>query len=341
LAEAIDIHTHFVPHAIPAESGRNPLWPSIELKDGGGAAVMVGGKVFRVIDSRSWDAGRRLEDMAADDVDVQVISPMPELLSHWFPAGDADALCRHVNEGTAALCSAHPQRFIGLGMVPMQDTALAVRRLEEVRSLGLRGIEIGTHINGVPLGDARLHDVYAAAEQAGLAMMIHPLHPLGLDRMGGRPELAAVAAFPLETAFAAVSLMTHGVTERFPKLRILLSHGGGALPWILPRLQHARTIGPPLDGLFPADPAKLAKALYYDTILYDRDALAYLTAKVGRDRLVVGSDYPFTIKQDRPAEFAEQALGIAREVFATNARHWIGPEEKSSAQGDWRGRAAP
>jgi aminocarboxymuconate-semialdehyde decarboxylase len=339
LAEAIDTHTHFVPRAIPAESGRNPLWPSIDLKDAGAAAVMVGGKVFRVIDSRSWDAGRRLEDMEADDVDMQVISPMPELLSHWFPAGDADVLCGQVNEGIAALCGAHPQHFAGIGMVPMQDTALAVRRLEEVRSLGLCGIEIGTHINGIALGDARLHDVYAAAEQAGLTVMIHPLHPLGLDRMGGRPELAAVAAFPLETAFAAVSLMTHGITERFPKLRILLSHGGGALPWILPRLQHARTIGPPLNSLFPADPREMMKAFHYDTILYDRDALKYLTAKVGRDRLVVGSDYPFTIKQDRPAEFAEQSLGIAREIFAANARQLFGLEEQSSAQGGRKGRA--
>jgi len=331
VAEAIDTHTHCVPRSIPSEPGHNPLWPSIERKGADGAAVMVGGKVFRVIDSRSWDAKRRIDDMAADDVDVQVVSPMPELLSHWFPAADADALCRHINEGIAELCNAHPRQFVGLGMVPMQDTSLAVKRLDEIKSLGLRGIEIGSHINGIPLGDARLHEIYAAAEQAGLMVMVHPLHPLGLDRMGGRPELAAVAAFPLETAFAAVSLMTNGVTERFPKLRILLSHGGGALPWILPRLRHARTIGPPLDSLFPRDPGAMAKAFYYDTILYDHVALHYLAAKVGKERLVAGSDYPFTIKQDRPAEFAEQALGIARETFTNNARGLLGLKAKAPA----------
>jgi aminocarboxymuconate-semialdehyde decarboxylase len=210
----------------------------------------------------------------------------------------------------------------------MQDTALAIQRLEEVKSLGLRGIEIGTHINGLSLGDARLHEIYAAAEQAGLVVMIHPLHPLGLDRMGGRPELAAVAAFPLETAFAAVSLMTHGISERFPKLRVLLSHGGGALPWILPRLRHARTIGPPLDSLFPRDPGEMMKAFYYDTILYDRDALEYLAVKVGEEQLVAGSDYPFTIKQDRPVEFAEKALGIARKTLAKNAGRLLGVERE-------------
>jgi aminocarboxymuconate-semialdehyde decarboxylase len=326
LAGAIDIHTHFVPPSIPSQPGRNPLWPSIERKGDDGAAVMVGGKVFRIIDTRSWDARRRIDDMVADDVDVQVVSPMPELLSHWFPAEDADALCRHINEGISELCAAHPRHFLGIGMVPMQDTSLAIQRLEEIKSLGLRGIEIGTHINGIPLGDARLHEIYAAAEQAGLAVMVHPLHPLGLDRMGGRPELAAVAAFPLETAFAAVSLMSNGITERFPKLRVLLSHGGGALPWILPRLRHAHSIGPPLDSLFPGDPGEIVRAFYYDTILYDRDALDYLAVKVGKDRLVAGSDYPFTIKQDRPVEFAELALGMTREALADNAGRLLGLE---------------
>ena len=323
MVDAIDTHTHFVPQQIPAETGRNPLWPSVEHR-GETAAVLVDGKVFRLVDSRSWDAARRLDDMALDDVSVQVVSPMPELLSHWFPSGDADALCRHVNEGIATLCAGHPRRFIGIGMVPMQDIPLAARRMEEIRSLGLRGIEIGTHINGMALGDARLDDVFAAAEQAGLMLMIHPLHPLGLDRMGGRPELAAVAAFPLETTFAAASLMTHGVLERFPKLRILLSHGGGALSWILPRLGHGYALGPPLQNLFAKDPAEIAKSFYYDTILYDRSALQYLTEKVGVDRLVVGSDYPFTIKQDRPAQFAEQALPLARDAFSANARRLLG-----------------
>ena len=323
MVDAIDTHTHFVPQQIPAVPGRNPLWPSVEFRDKS-AAVMVGGKVFRVIDSRSWDAARRLDDMALDDVNVQVVSPMPELLSHWFPPNDADALCRNVNEGIAGLCADHPNHFAGIGMVPMQDGSLAARRLEEIKSLGLRGIEIGTHINGVALGDTRLNEVYAAAEGAGLMVMIHPLHPLGLDRMGGRPELAAVAAFPLETAFAAVSLMTHGVLERFPKLRMLLSHGGGALSWILPRLQHAYALGPPLKSLFANDPAEIAKSFYYDTVLYDRSALQYLADKVGTDRLVVGSDYPFTIKQDQPTQFAEKALPLARDNFCANARRLLG-----------------
>lgn len=323
MARAIDVHTHFVPDTMPSGTGRNPLWPSIEHKADNAAAVIVGGKVFRVIDSRSWDAERRLRDMQSDDVDVQVVSPMPELLSHWFPAGDADALSDHINRGIANLCSAYPESFIGIGMAPVQDPALAARRLADIKSLGLYGIEIGTHINGVALGDPRMHEFYAAAEEANLAIMIHPLHPSGMERMAGHPALAAVAAFPLETALAATSLLTHGITEQFPKLRILLSHGGGALPWILPRLKHARTLGPPLQDLFARDPVEMARAFYYDTILYDRLALKFLADSVGADHIVVGSDYPFSIKQDRPAQFAEQALGLSREKFASNAASFL------------------
>jgi len=323
VARAIDVHTHFVPDTMPPASARNPLWPSIKHGERDTAAVIVGGKVFRTIDSRSWDPDRRLQDMRSDDIDVQVVSPMPELLSHWFPADDADALSDHINRAIAQLCSAHPESFIGIGMAPVQDPALAARRLAGIKGLGLRGIEIGTHINGVALGDARMHEVYAAAEEADLAVMIHPLHPSGMERMAGRPELAAVAAFPLETAFAATSLLTHGITERFPNLRILLSHGGGALPWILPRLKHARALGPPLQDLFARDPGEMAKAFYYDTVLYDRLALRFLADQVGEERIVVGSDYPFSIKQDRPAQFAEQALGFSREKFTANAARFL------------------
>ena len=112
--------------------------------------------------------------------------------------------------------------------------------------------------------------------------------------------------------------------ERFPKLRILLSHGGGALSWIVPRLRHARGLGPPLESLFVRDPEEIARLFYYDTVLYDKLALNFLSEKVGEAQLVVGSDYPFTIKQNRPAQFAEHALGLSRATFSTNARRLLG-----------------
>jgi aminocarboxymuconate-semialdehyde decarboxylase len=270
--------------------------------------VIVGGKQFRAIDSRCWDAARRLSDMDRDGVDIQIISPMPELLSHWFGAADADALARHVNGATAELVAKGNGRFVGFGMAPVQDPELAARRLEEIGALGLRGIEIGSHVDGVPLGDAKLHPFYAAAEELNLAIMVHPLRPAGMERLGAKPELAAVAAFPLETALAATSLLAGGVPERFPHLRILLSHGGGALPWILPRLDHAWGLGGSLKALFPTQPSRSARHFYYDSVLYSARSLEFLAHAVGRERIVIGSDYPFLIQQERPGDFALQAL---------------------------------
>jgi len=314
----IDVHTHIVPDHLPANAGRSEAWPSIELRGGDNAAVMVRGKVFRAIDSRSWNVARRLDDMATDGIDIQVLSPMPELLSHWLPVDEADDLSKIMNEQAARMIAAAPGKFHGIGMAPMQDPELAAKRLEDVRAMGLLGIEIGTHIDGVPLGDERLDPVYAAAEALGLLVFVHPLHPAGLERIGGRREFAAISAFPLETALATVSLLSARVLHRFPKLRILLSHGGGAAPWIVPRIDFACSAGSLLKDYLPEAAGDTLRRFWYDTITYDSAALTYLAERVGTDRLVVGSDYPFAIRQPQPAAFARQALG--RTDFTANAK---------------------
>jgi aminocarboxymuconate-semialdehyde decarboxylase len=318
----IEFHTHLVPDHLTADSGRSEAWPSIELRGGDNAAVMVRGKVFRAIDSRSWNVARRLDDMGTDGIDIQVLSPMPELLSHWLPTNEADDLCKIMNEQAARMIAAAPGNFRGIGMAPMQDPELAAKRLEDVRAMGLIGIEIGTHIDGIPLGDERLDPVYAAAEALGLLIFVHPLHPAGLERIGGRREFASVSAFPLETALATVSLLSARILHRFPKLRILLSHGGGAAPWIVPRIDFACSNGNVLRDYLPEAAGDTLRRFWYDTIVYDSAALKYLAERVGGDRLVVGSDYPFAIRQPQPAVFARQALG--RTDLTANAKILLG-----------------
>jgi aminocarboxymuconate-semialdehyde decarboxylase len=314
----IDVHTHIVPDNLPAASGRSEAWPSIELRGGDNAAVMVRGKVFRAIDSRSWNVARRLDDMATDGIDVQVLSPMPELLSHWLPTDEADDLSKIVNEQAARMIASAPGKFRGIGMVPMQDPELAAKRLDDIRAMGLLGIEIGTHIDGIALGDERLDPVYAAAEALGLLIFVHPLHPAGLERIGGRREFAAISAFPLETALATVSMLGARILHRFPKLRVLLSHGGGAAPWIVPRIDFACSAGSLLKDYLPEAAGDTLRRFWYDTITYDSAALTYLAERIGADRLVVGSDYPFAIRQPLPAAFARQTLAHAD--FTANAK---------------------
>jgi aminocarboxymuconate-semialdehyde decarboxylase len=303
-----DLHTHVVPSSLPANRRRSEAWPSVEHAADGQAAVMVRGKVFRKIDSRSWDVSRRLSDMHDDGIAGQILSPMPELLSHWLPAEEADDLCKIVNEQISTMIRLAPSHFRGIGMVPIQNPELAARRLEEIRALGFLGVEIGTHVAGIPLGDKRLDPFYAAAEALGLVILVHPLHPAGLERVGHPPELAAIATFPLETALATASLLGGKVLQRFPRCRFLLSHGGGAACWIAPRIDFALTAIEALRIHLPETASETLKRFWYDTITYDSLALNYLADRVGNERLVVGSDYPFAIRQKKPAVFAEQSL---------------------------------
>ena len=321
MGAVIDIHTHVVPARLAADPARGSRWPSVELSAGDTAAVMIAGKAFRKIDSRSWDVDRRLSDMVDDGTDMQVLSPMPELLSHWLPAGDAEYLADLMNEQIAAMIAQAPRNFAGIGMVCAQNVPRAIRQLEKVKALGFSGIEIGTHIDGVALGSETLEPLYAAAESLDLGIFIHPLHPSGLDRIGAGPELTATAAFPLETALAAVSLLAAGVTERYPRLKILLSHGGGALSWILPRMDFGWSIG--LKAKMNVLPSTAARQFWYDSILYDPASLRFLRDAVGVDHIVVGSDYPFSIRQERPGAFAKSALG-SDAVLADNALNFLG-----------------
>ena len=313
----VDFHTHFVPPNLPSRVHRSEAWPSIERRADGTAAVMVRGQVFRAIDAKCWEVAPRLEDMAGDETDVQVLSPMPELLSHWLPAAEADEISKIVNEHAATMISSAPTRFRGIGMVPMQDPSLAAKRLGDVQAMGLLGVEIGTHIDGIPLGDERLDPVYAAAETLDLLIFVHPLHPAGLDRIGGRRDFASISAFPLETAMATISIVGARVLHRFPRLRVLLSHGGGAAPWIAPRIDFARSVSNKLSDYLPETVSQTLRRFWYDSITYDPGALNYLGHCVGTDRLVVGSDYPFAIRQPGPVKFARQAVPAAD--FSANA----------------------
>lgn len=324
MSAVIDFHTHVVPLRLAADPARDRRWPSIELAAQGKAAVMIAGKVFREIDARSWDVEQRLADMVEDGTDMQVLSPMPELLSHWLPPDDAEYLADVMNEQISGMIALAPRNFAGIGMVCVQDVPRAVRQLQKVKALGFAGIEIGTHIDGVALGSETLHPVYEAAEHLDLGIFVHPLHPAGLERIGAGPELAATAAFPLETALAAVSLLSAQVTELFPRLKILLSHGGGALAWILPRMDFGWSLGGPVQGRMKLPPSKAARQFWYDTILYDPASLRFLSSTVGMDHIVVGSDYPFAIRQKRPGAFVKAALGNDALLLTDNAFGFLG-----------------
>tara|TARA_R110000751_G_scaffold133898_1_gene236298 strand:+ start:22668 stop:23675 length:1008 start_codon:yes stop_codon:yes gene_type:complete len=304
----IDVHSHIIPDQFPDGAGRDARWPSVVHGQDGSAQVVIEGKLFRQIDHRSWNAEARIADMEARGIGHQILSPMPELLSYWFDGNSAAAICESVNSFLAGLVSAYPARFSAFGMVPLQTPERAARDLTRLRDMGLAGIEIGTHIQGTPLGDPSLVPFFAEAERLSMTIMVHALHPVGGERIGSIPTMDPTAVFPLETALAAVSLMTGGVLEKHPDLRIILCHGGGALPAILPRLDHAYRLGMPIRNCMSVPPSKLARQFYFDSIVYGDAALQFLEAAVGADRILTGTDYPFLIMENDPVGFIRHTL---------------------------------
>jgi aminocarboxymuconate-semialdehyde decarboxylase len=326
---AIDIHTHVVPFDFPPYAGSAAAgkWPQMAAAHNcHHRNVMIDGKVFRTVTDECWDVGRRLEHMASTGITRQVLSPMPELLSYWLPAEDAVTLCRHVDDAIVAMVEQAPEKFAALGCVPLQDVDRAVRELERIMETGrFRGVEIGTNINGIAIGDSRFLPFYEAAEALGAAIFIHPLHPTGLDRLVGPPALTQLLAFPSETALSVASLITGGVLERHPRLRIAVSHGGGGFALTLPRLM----FGWSHTGLAPGGrtPVEQARSLYYDTLVYDAPTLRHLIEAFGPTQLCIGTDHPFVIQDPEPLQRIDAlgADGELRELLLSgNAKRFLG-----------------
>lgn len=328
---AIDIHTHIVPASFPAYAGRhaNARWPTMEpAHDCHHRNVMIAGKVFRTVSDHSWSIERRLEVMEACRVHRQVLSPMPELLSYWLEPEDARVMSRHVNDTIATMVQGGRGRFGGLGMVPLQDPDMAARELELLMQCGgFHGVEIGTNVNGVSIGDPRFAVFFQAAEALGAAIFVHALHPAGTERLIGPPNMPALALFGCETSTAIVSLMMAGVIARHPRLRIAFSHGGGVFGLVLPRVLHGWNSVPGMRETVKESPAAQARRLFYDTLVYDRDTLAFLIERFGVTQLCVGTDHPFTIEERDPVG-AIEALALEagqRDLLLSgNARRFLG-----------------
>src|SRR5438046_9523144 len=175
MTDCIDLHTHIVPENFPPYAGRNRdvPWPSMADAHACHRHVMISGKVYRTVADGSWSVARRIEDMAAMRITRQAISPMPELLSYWLPLADAKVMIRYLNDQIAAMIAQAPERFVGLGAVPLQDVDAAIRELEYCKQLKFAGVEIASHVNGVSIGDARYEPFFGAAGQQGAAIFVH------------------------------------------------------------------------------------------------------------------------------------------------------------------------
>lgn len=310
----IDLHTHILPEQ----------WPDLRERYGYGdfvrlehhqpccARMMIGDRFFREIQDNCWSPRRRLADCDETGVTVQVLSTVPIMFSYWTKPQDGLDLSRILNDHIAGVVRDQPERFVGLGTLPMQDPDRAVRELERcVRELGFAGVQIGTNVNGRNLNDPAVFPIFEAAAGLGAAIFVHPWNMLGEDRMD-RYWLKWLVGMPAETALAICSVIFGGVLERLPKLRIGFAHGGGSFPGTIGRIEHGYNVRPDLCAVDnPVSPRDYLGRFYLDSLVHDPDTLRALIHLVGPERIAMGSDYPFPLGEARPGALIESMSDLS------------------------------
>lgn len=291
----IDVHAHAVTSDAFKALARET--PSIGLKltdiDDQSLILEIGGVVQNPFPKSAMDLSLRFRDLEAAGIDMQVVSPSPHFFLYDEDAAVTAATSAIVNDELVALASAHPDRFLMLGTVPLQDTERAVAELQRImKNPFARGVIIGTNVAGKNLDEPALEPFWEAAAALGAFILVHPHKIAGGDRMK-RYYLKNVVGNPLETTIAAGCLLYSGVLDRYPSLKIMLSHGGGFLPYQAGRFRHGWNVRPDDRGRAETGLDGGLDRLLYDTIVHDVGTLRYLLDAAGPERLMLGSDYPF------------------------------------------------
>ena len=291
------------------------------------ACMMKGDKVFRVIEENCFKEDVRIKEMEEAEVTMQVLSTIPVLFNYWAKPADGLETSRFFNDHIAETVSKNSKSFIGLGTLPMQDVDLAIKEMERcVKELKMRGIEIGTNINGENLSEQKFFPFYEVAEELNCSLFVHPWEMMGEKQME-KYWLPWLVGMPAELSRAICSMIFGGVFEKFPKLRVAFAHGGGSFPFTLGRIQHGFEVRPELVAVDNEIPPKdyLGK-FWVDSLVHDKRALNYLLDVMGEDKICLGSDYPFPLGEHKPGRMIEKMkLGkkTTKKLLYKNAIEWL------------------
>jgi aminocarboxymuconate-semialdehyde decarboxylase len=292
---AIDVHAHILSDETMGIL-RKEL-PALGVKhtaiDADFGILEVAGTSYKPFPRGGLDLTRRLKDMDAAQVDMQVVSNTPQTFLYNLDPQLTAAASRIQNDQIAKLASERPDRFRGLATLPMQSPELAAAELTRaMRTLGLKGCQIGSNINGKNLDDAGLEPFWKAADALGAFVMVHPTQVAGADRL--KPYyLANLIGNPLDTTIATACLVFGGVTARYPAIKFFMVHGGGFAPYQWGRWVHGWHVREEPKVHVKQVPADAIRRFYFDTILHGQPALNFLVTTFGASRVLLGSDYPY------------------------------------------------
>jgi len=311
----IDTHAHIIVPEILRDAKPSEEWRPRVVWNNGKQFVEYGPKRIGSALREFVSIEKILDEMKISGVDAVLLSPWVSLARYEAKAEESLDSCQVQNDALASLVKSYPEQINALGLIPLQDVELSIKELERVIKAGLKGVEIGTHVNGVYPGAEKFRPFWEACESLGAFVFIHPVEG------GGRAELRDyymwnVIGNPLETTVAAGHLILSGVLDAYPKLKIMLAHGGGALPYLHGRLDRGFKQRPEINKMISKPPTEYLKQFYFDTITHDAVVLKSLVELVGAAHVLLGSDYPFDMGNENPADLVRAAhVGTANEEF--------------------------
>ncbi len=329
----IDIHTHILPENLNEITSRysDSRFLKIDPIDNVSAMLNKDGQAFRKVDCNCWNHHIRIKECENTQVNMQVLSTIPVLFSYWAGKDECQTLAQFINDHIAQICRENPQKFIGLGTIPMQNPDMAISEMDRcINTLNLPGIEIGSNINGENLSEEKFSPVFEHAEKIGCAIFIHPWEMMGHADMG-QYWLPWLVGMPAEISRAICSIIMGGVLEKYPNLKIAFAHGGGAFPFTLGRIDHGFNVRPDLCAVDnPILPSEYIGKFYVDSLVHDRETLQFLINKIGYEKIALGSDYPFPLGESKPGNLIDGIdipENMKQRMFAGTALEWLGLNE--------------
>jgi aminocarboxymuconate-semialdehyde decarboxylase len=331
-----DIHTHFFPESWPDLAVRfgTPDWPLIKHTAPGKAAIMMGNRVFRQINSACWDANVRLEQMDRDGVDQQIISATPVLFGYNREPQHALDCARLFNDAALEICARGKGRLRALCQVPLQDIDASCAELTRCMRAGHLGVQIGNHVGDKNLDDPGILTFLQHCADAGAAVLVHPWDMMAAQRMPNY-MMPWTVGMPAETQLSLVTLIVSGAFDRLPaSLRICFAHGGGSFAFLLGRLQNAWQHQELARGAAQFPPHHYLGRFYVDSAVFDERALRFLVETMGADRVLLGSDYPFPLGEERVGaliRLSQFSPETKSKLLGGNAQTWLGLPQEAAA----------
>jgi aminocarboxymuconate-semialdehyde decarboxylase len=329
---AVDVHAHGIPRAVLDEVRRNGArYGGMEVADTdqGPVVSLPGGKKLRPLAARMLDFEERLRWLDQGSLHGQIVGPWLDLQGYELAPAAAADWAKVLNDALAEACAGSAGRLVALGTLPFGDPAATVRELRRaIQELKLPGVMLSTNPGATNLWDPAVDELWSAAEDLGAAAVLHPPTIGPASAIPDSAEFGNLWHRLIDTTLVATRLILTGVLDRHPKLRLVLVHGGGFVPYQAGRFDRSYAIGShPGAAIKQPAPGDYLRSFYYDTCVMQPPAIRLLCDLVGADRVVLGSDYPFPIGDPDPVK-AVQAASVGeqavRQILAENPKQVFG-----------------